>query len=102
MASGLDRDQIAEVINRNLGQIRFCYEQGLQGDPRLNGRVAVDFTIGGNGLVKSASVENTTLNSKMVEDCITMRVKSWKFPIPQGKVDVKVTYPFVLRRTGQG
>ena len=99
---GLDRDLIADVINRNMGQVRFCYEQALQGDPALAGRVAVAFTIGGNGQVKVADVGNTTLNSKMVEDCIITRLKSWKFPLPQGGVDVKVSYPFVLRRSGQG
>jgi outer membrane biosynthesis protein TonB len=100
--TGLDRDAIAAVINRNLGQVRFCYEQGLQADPNLNGRVAVDFTIGGNGAVRVANVANSSLNSKTIEDCIVMRLKSWKFPLPQGGVDVKVSYPFVLRRTGQG
>jgi hypothetical protein len=100
--TGLDRDAIAAVINKNLGQVRFCYEQGLQGDPNLNGRVAVDFTIGGNGIVKAASIGSSTMASKIVEDCIAMRLKSWKFPLPQGGVDVKVSYPFVLRRAGQG
>lgn len=99
---GLDRDAIAAVINRNLGQIRFCYEQGLQGTPSLAGRVAVDFTIGGNGMVKTAGVANSSLGSKIVEDCIVLRLKSWKFPLPQNGVDVKVSYPFVLRRAGQG
>lgn len=102
VASGLDRDQIAAVINKNLGQVRFCYEQGLQSEPNLSGRVAVAFTIGGNGVVKTASVESTTMNAKVVEDCIVMRLKTWKFPLPQGGVDVQVTYPFVLRRAGQG
>ena len=99
---GLDRDLIDEVIKRNMGQIRFCYEQGLQGDPSLAGRVAVDFVIGGSGLVKAASIANSSLNSNPVQECIVMRLKTWKFPLPQGGVDVKVSYPFVLRRTGQG
>jgi hypothetical protein len=99
---GLDRDLIAEVVNRNMGQVRFCYEQGLQGDPSLAGRVAIGWTIGGNGQVKTAGVDSTTLNSKIVEDCIVMRLRSWKFPLPEGGVDVKVSFPFVLRRTGQG
>ena len=98
---GLDRDLISDVINRNMGQVRFCYEQGLQGNPGLAGRIAVAFTIGGNGQVKLANVENTTLNSQMVEDCIVMRLKTWKFPLPQGGADVKVSFPFVLRRSGQ-
>lgn len=102
IGGGLDRDLIADVINRNLGQVRFCYEQGLQGDPALAGRVAVDFTIGGNGQVKVANVGSTTLNSKLVEDCILLRLKTWKFPLPEGGADVKVSYPFALRRTGQG
>lgn len=102
IGGGLDRDLIADVINRNLGQIRFCYEQGLQGDPALAGRVAVDFTIGGQGQVKIANVGSTTLNSKLVEDCILLRLKTWKFPLPEGGTDVKVSYPFALRRTGQG
>jgi hypothetical protein len=102
VASGLDRDQIAAVINKNLGQVRFCYEQGLQADPNLNGRVAVAFTIGGNGAVKVAHIDNSTMNSKAIEDCIVMRLKTWQFPLPQGGVDVKVSYPFVLRRAGQG
>lgn len=102
VAKGLDRDQIAGVINRNLGQVRFCYEQGLQGNASLSGRVSVDFTIAGNGMVKAAQIESTTLNAKSIEDCIVMRLKSWKFPLPEGGVDVKVSYPFVLRRSGQG
>lgn len=85
-----------------MGQIRFCYEQGLQGDPSLNGRVAIDFTISGAGQVSTAQVANTTLNSKMVEECIVMRLKTWKFPLPQGGVNVKVVYPFNLKRAGQG
>lgn len=99
---GLDRDLIADVVNRNMGQIRFCYEQGLQGDPALAGRVAIGWTIGSNGQVKTAQVENTSLNSKLVEDCILLRLRTWKFPLPQGGSDVKVSFPFVLRRTGQG
>lgn len=99
---GLDLDMVSEVIRRNMGQIRFCYEQGLQLDPSISGRVGVRFTIGGNGQVKVADVENTTLNSKQIEECILMRLKSWKFPLPDSGVDVKVSYPFSFKRTGNG
>lgn len=99
---GLDRDLIDGVIRRNMGQIRFCYEQGLQADPALGGRVAIGFTIGANGQVKAAGIESTSVGSKVVEDCILLRLRSWKFPLPEGGVDVKVSYPFVLRRAGQG
>ena len=99
---GLDRDLIADVINRHMGQFRFCYEQGLQSTPGLAGRVAVRFTIGSNGQVKTAGIDNTTMNSSLVESCVVNRMKSLKFPLPEGGVDVKVSYPFMFRRTGQG
>lgn len=99
---GLDRDLIADVINRHMGQFRFCYEQGLQGTPGLAGRVAVRFTIGGNGSVRTAGIDNSTMNSSVVESCVVNRMKSLKFPLPEGGVDVKVSYPFMFRRTGQG
>lgn len=99
---GLDMSLISEVVRRNIGQIRFCYEQGLQSDAALAGRVGVSFVINGEGGVSSANVASSTLNSKSVEDCITMRVKSWKFPVPANAQSVKVTYPFVLNRVGQG
>ncbi|MCY4644772.1 MAG: AgmX/PglI C-terminal domain-containing protein [Bacteriovoracales bacterium] len=99
---GLDQETIARVIQKNMGQVRFCYEMGLQSNPKLSGRVAVRFIIGGNGNVKTASLENSSLKSKVVENCILMRIKTWKFPAPDGGVDVNVAYPFLLRRMGAG
>lgn len=97
---GLDRDLIAQVVQRNMGQIRFCYEQGLQLEPSLAGRVVASWTINGQGMVVDPSISNSALNSKTVEDCILLRLRSWKFPLPQGGVNVKVSYPFQLKRTG--
>jgi hypothetical protein len=99
---GLDADSIADVINRNMGQIRYCYEQGLQGKPSLKGRVAISFTIDPRGRVSTAGVRNTTLNSSLVEGCMVARLKTWKFPTPAGGLDVKVSYPFMLQRAGTG
>lgn len=99
---GLDRDLVAQVIAKNMGQVRFCYEQGLQMNPGLSGRVAVDFTIGANGNVQTAGLKSTTLNSNLVETCILRRLKTWKFPLPEGGVAVRISYPFLLQRVGAG
>ncbi len=97
---GLDRDVIAAIVQKNAGQIRFCYEQGLQMEPSLAGRVVASWTINGQGTVSETSIKNTTMHSKTVEDCIQLRLRSWKFPLPKGGVNVKVSFPFVLNRTG--
>jgi hypothetical protein len=98
---GLDRDEIAAVIQRHLGQIRFCYEEGLQVKPNLNGRVAIRFFINPQGYVSTANISSTSMHSNQVEGCIVGKLKTWKFPEPRGGVIVKVTYPFVLRRVSQ-
>jgi outer membrane biosynthesis protein TonB len=102
VVGGLDRDQINAVVQRNLGQVIYCYEQGLQSNPDLSGRVTVNFQIAPNGLVSIASVGQTNLNSRKVESCIVGKLRDWKFPRPKGDVSVRVTYPFVLKRLSQG
>lgn len=99
---GLDKDQIAAVINRHIGEVINCYEKGLQIKPGLSGRVGVKFVINGGGNVSTAGLTSSSVNSAQVEGCILNRLRSWKFPRPVGGVNVKVNYPFVLKRVGQG
>ncbi len=98
IGGGLDRNEIAAVINRHLSEVRFCYEKGLQQKPKLAGRLSMNFLIGPNGSVSVAKVANSSLNHVPVENCIRDRLKTWNFPKPEGGVTVKVSYPFILRR----
>ncbi len=98
---GLTKDQIAAVINKHIGEVIYCYEKGLQVRPDLSGRVGVKFNINAGGRVSTASVGSSSLNSAQVEGCIMNRLRSWPFPKPVGGVNVKVSYPFVLKRISQ-
>ncbi len=98
----LDKELIRQVIRRNIGQIRYCYENELQTKPNLAGKVAVRFVIAPNGDVQSAKVaEGSTLNEPTLGECIAVRVRSWKFPSPKGGGAVIVTYPFVFKQSGE-
>ncbi len=99
---GLEMSQIEAVIRKNLGQIFYCYEKGLQANSSLSGRVAVNFIINGGGRVKLAQVGQSSLGSATVEKCMIGKIKNWKFPKPHGNVDVNVSYPFILRRAKNG
>ena len=99
---GLSKDQIAAVINRHIGEVIYCYEKGLQVKPGLSGRVGVKFTINGSGIVSAANVGSSSINSAQVEGCVTNRLRGWRFPKPIGGVNVKVQYPFVLKRMAHG
>ncbi len=41
----LDKELIRQVIHRNRGQIRYCYESELTSHPNLKGKVAIKFVI---------------------------------------------------------
>ena len=96
---GLDRDVIAEIIRRDIGQIRFCYERQLSATPELFGKVLVKFEINGEGVVEAPRVGTSTLNSANVEGCILRRVAKWRFPTPKGGTSVLVSYPFLFKTT---
>lgn len=99
ITGGLDRDVIAQYIKSQLGQILYCYERQLSANPDLYGKVAIKFTIAGDGGVETQRIGDTSLRNATVEGCILQRVAKWKFPAPEGGTKVLVTYPFLFKST---
>ena len=100
LEGGLDKAVIQATIAKYLGQVRACYEAGLQSNSALQGQVNMNFQISGQGDVNFANVAKSTLGNSQVESCISTKMLNWKFPKPVGGVNVKVNYPFVLRPVG--
>ena len=99
LEGGLDRSVVQATIAKYLSQVRACYETGLKSNPGLGGIVTMAFEIGGAGDLNFAKVQKTSLDNAEVENCISKKMMTWKFPKPRGGVSVKVNYPFVLRTT---
>jgi hypothetical protein len=97
----LDKELIRQVIHRNRNQIRYCYESQLTRFPKLSGKVAVKFVISASGTVASSQVAQSTVNNAELETCIAGRVQTWIFPKPKGGGVVIVTYPFILKQSGE-
>ncbi|MFW6067331.1 MAG: TonB family protein, partial [Myxococcota bacterium] len=96
----LSKEVIRRVIRRHINEVRFCYEQQLNQQPDLEGRVTVKFIISPTGAVQSAVVSNTSLGSPPAENCIAQAVRRWTFPAPEGGGIVVVNYPFMLNASG--
>jgi outer membrane biosynthesis protein TonB len=94
---GLDRSLIQATIMRYLSQVRACYEEGLKKKADLIGQVTMSFEISGQGNVNYSHVQRSSIGDREVETCISSRMMTWKFPVPRGNVNVKVSYPFMLR-----
>ncbi len=96
VSGGLTAGEISSVIRKNLNQIRHCYEQYLQRSPGKSGKVAAKFAIGKSGRTTSVSIRRSNISDRSFRNCITSRIKTWKFPRPRGGSSVQVNYPFVF------
>lgn len=94
---GLTRDQVGRVIHAHMHEIRYCYEAAFLRDNDLEGRMHVQFSIAAPGNVRTASVGQTTVSDRRLQQCITSRLRQWKFPKPKGGVTVAVNYPFMFK-----
>ena len=92
----LTRSNIDDTVSKHLPDIRSCYENELKNNPKLHGRIAVNFVISATGGVKSAKVQKTTLENETVESCVADQIKKVQFPTPKRGGVVIVTYPFVF------
>lgn len=100
VVGGLDKDVIMKVIKRHQNEIKFCYEQELQKNASLAGKVAVAWTIDPAGAVSDANVSESSISNANVESCIVQRIRRWKFPEPQGGGVVNVTFPWIFKAAG--
>jgi TonB family protein len=89
-----------KVIKRHQNEIKFCYEQELQKNPALAGKVAVAWTIDATGGVSEANISESSISNANVESCIEQRIRRWKFPEPQGGGVVNVTFPWIFKAAG--
>ena len=93
----LDATLIRRIVRAHIVEIRDCYDEGLQRDPELAGKLAVQFTIdGAKGTVNRSVLVSSDLDDPDVEDCMVKAPTRWVFPKSADGDDVKVTYPFVL------
>ncbi|MGF1468383.1 MAG: AgmX/PglI C-terminal domain-containing protein, partial [Sandaracinaceae bacterium] len=91
----LSAEQIMRVVRRNFAQVRYCYENELQRQPNLGGRIEIRWRVARNGTVSSARVGSSSLRNARVEGCIVRQVRRWRFPEPDGG-EVDVNFPFIL------
>jgi outer membrane biosynthesis protein TonB len=90
----LDKDLIRRIVRAHIDEVRYCYNEGLEHDPELAGRVVVDFVIGSEGKVTRSTADSDMEGE--VPECIAKAVNGWLFPRPADGEDVSVKYPFVL------
>jgi hypothetical protein len=97
----LDREYIREAVRAVTPLLAECYELARAEDPTLEGRLIVEFTIGGDpevgGVVEQSAVaEDSALRHPIMDECVRETMYTIELPPPEegGRVDVR--YPFVF------
>jgi hypothetical protein len=96
----LDKEIIRRIVRRHINEVKYCYDQALVRQPKLEGRMVAQFTIAGNGQVIASVRQSSTLASPQVEMCVVNAIKRWEFPAPHGGGLAIVSYPFTFAPAG--
>jgi outer membrane biosynthesis protein TonB len=94
-ASGLDKPLLRRSVSKGRDQVRRCYERALELTPGLAGTLRVDFVIGPDGAVLSATASG--MDDAGLIACITKVFLGLRFPRPGGGGKVNVSFPFSFR-----
>lgn len=96
----MDKSLIDAVVQRNMAQIRYCYQRELSKNPDLAGKTTIKFVIAKDGTVSNTTVKTEDWNhsdaGKIVNSCICGRFSRFQFPEPQDGGTVMVSYPFIF------
>ena len=102
----LDKEYIRDAVQGLIPLLGECYQEGLERNPALRGRVVVDFTIEGEpevgGIVGESSIGKTSMDDPAVLECIQETMYALEIDPPAAGGLVHVSYPFELAPAEQG
>jgi len=95
----VSRESVQAAVREVLPALQRCYESSLKMKADSRGVVRVAFTLqasDGGGSLKDAEILDSDLANPVADACLLDVVAAAHFPIPEGKGEVRVTYPFRL------
>ncbi len=90
---------IRAVVNRESNALKVCYNNQKRQDPRLTGKITIDYLIRSNGSVGNVRIKNTQWSNaglgRRVESCVRQRVSRWRFPPAEGDTQTSFSLNFI-------
>lgn len=94
----IDREDIRQVIKKNISSIKTCYSDRLKTKPDIEGSVVVEWDISADGSVSKADIKTSSLKDEIVENCVIDKIKSLKYPVPPHGTIPTISYPFTFSK----
>ena len=97
----IDRHYIRDAVHEVVPLLRECYELRLEAEPDMQGRLLVEFRIGGEpdvgGVIEEVLIgEDSSLQDDDLHECIRETFYTLELPAPEAGGYVDVTYPIQL------
>lgn len=91
----MDQKSVSKVVRRHSRAIKRCYEKALKANPKLKGKIVVDWTINMRGRVERATIASDTVRDAGMKQCILKTIRRMRFPKPEDG-PVPLSYPFIF------
>ncbi|MBT3218130.1 MAG: AgmX/PglI C-terminal domain-containing protein [Proteobacteria bacterium] len=88
-----ERNMVADAVQRYSAQLRYCYDQRLKKNHRLEGRIEAKWDVA-NGKTSNVRLVSNTTKDPELGSCIKKQINRWKFP---EAIEDEVSWPFVFR-----
>lgn len=98
--TALSKDYIRDQVRALIPLLTECYTRALENDPKIAGKLVVNFAIGGEpeigGLVEDSEVDpaNSTITDAGMIECVRETMYAAEFIAPSEAGRVVVHYPF--------
>jgi Ca-activated chloride channel family protein len=89
---GISKERVQQAATTRLNEILACYQQTLQKQPNLQGKLAIKLTIAANGLVSQVIIVSEPANDKTFVACLTQKLKQWRFAGVRNQGEATITY----------
>lgn len=87
-----EKEDIRTIISSHAGDVSECYVTALKKNPRLSGKLVLEWEVNPIGDPKNVQVIQA-VDAKM-DKCIIGKLQNWAFPPPQNNQLTRVRYPF--------
>lgn len=94
----LPPQSIQDIVRKNLGKARACYQDALRRVPQAKGRIVVRFSITPEGPVSLARALSSEVDDAKLVACVVRAFEELAFPASD-REPIVVTYPLVLEKS---
>jgi hypothetical protein len=96
-----DREGIRKVIFAHHKELRHCYQDALERESMLEGKLVLGWSFDSSGKVLDAHVVSANNRIEPVAPCVIENLKTWSFPPAASGSIVDVSYPFFFSENGK-